>query len=160
MTHQGMRERVQEHIPHPGESLCLRLDAPQSSPPGVSLAKLLGQRLNCRAPAPGLDCILSEFEEQPLAPDLACRQPRRAAAGERRGPRLRQILPVGREPCCCAMASAACSVVFGVAFIPTQRPILKGGAPHVATSARRIVSHAQISAVARWNCCSVSSRRV
>ena len=68
--------------------------------------------------------------------------------------------PLGLFAACLAQPSA-CSVVVGVERRPTHRPMRKGVAPHrsspAARRSRRSNSQAQMSAVARWNCCRVSS---
>ena len=67
----------------------------------------------------------------------------------------------GRRPLRSASTTSAdCSVRLGVVLRPTHSPSRKGVSPHFAVSPNRICSQAQISVAARWNCCSVSSRRV
>ena len=56
------------------------------------------------------------------------------------------------------------SVLPGATLLPTQSPMVKGTSPRdlspLVSAVRRMCSIAQISAVARWNCCKVSRRRV
>lgn len=63
-------------------------------------------------------------------------------------------------PLACLQNSSLWSVWLGVVLCPTHKPIRKGSCPHFLSSCLRMDSQAQIKAVARWNCCNVSNRKV
>ena len=67
---------------------------------------------------------------------------------------------LGRPALASSIASLALSRVFGVAPDPTHSPTRNGSSPHLPASWRRTNSQAHMRAAARWNCCSVSRRRV